>query len=299
MRNLPYTLMRWRFFPRQVFLLFFLFSSLFSMPCQAIEMVDQSANMFAFQQKLANKGNAQAQYKLGFMYETGQGVNPSREKALDWYARAAAKGNQAARNRMQYLQIRQQGYDPKRDAQWLAAVRNDAFANQVEAVFLLGQLYHEGLGVKKNLDKALALYYKLGSEGIPAVDREISLIEKEKQQAKRLHRNRLRAYRQKQPPAATAKTLARAATPVAKVAPEKAQRDTDKQAHAEKAVQATLQAKAQETAQATAQVRAEREKARRERYLAIMKKLAKEQEEIDRLQGWAEGKSVASIDDEI
>ena len=40
----------------------------------AEELINQSSNVFKFQQKLAENGNVQAQYKLALMYETGEGV---------------------------------------------------------------------------------------------------------------------------------------------------------------------------------------------------------------------------------
>ena len=46
--------------------------------------------------KAAKKGNAGAEYKLGWMYEQGKGVTPIYEMALRWYRKAAAHGNKDA-----------------------------------------------------------------------------------------------------------------------------------------------------------------------------------------------------------
>lgn len=47
---------------------------------------------FDIYQSLANAGNAEAQYCLGLMYETGKGVNIDIFEAVMWYRKAKAKG---------------------------------------------------------------------------------------------------------------------------------------------------------------------------------------------------------------
>jgi TPR repeat protein len=58
----------------------------------AEELIDHSSSIFKFQQSLAENGNVQAQYKLALMYEKGEGVEASFDKALHWYDRAAKSG---------------------------------------------------------------------------------------------------------------------------------------------------------------------------------------------------------------
>jgi len=45
---------------------------------------------------LADKGNAEAQYHLGYMFQTGAGVEPDKTKALYWYHQAAKNGHSKA-----------------------------------------------------------------------------------------------------------------------------------------------------------------------------------------------------------
>ncbi len=47
-------------------------------------------------QPLAAKGHANAQYKLGFMYEEGRGVPLNFIKAAKWYRKAAEQGHAVA-----------------------------------------------------------------------------------------------------------------------------------------------------------------------------------------------------------
>ena len=48
----------------------------------------------------ANKGNANAQYQLGRMYQLGQGVEQSNSVAKSWYQLAAAQGSNVAKAKL-------------------------------------------------------------------------------------------------------------------------------------------------------------------------------------------------------
>ena len=45
---------------------------------------------------LAERGDAVAQYRLGWMYESGKAVTPDEARAMSWYRKAADQGNAAA-----------------------------------------------------------------------------------------------------------------------------------------------------------------------------------------------------------
>ena len=45
---------------------------------------------------LAESGNKEAQYHLGYMYQTGIGVNQNSNQALHWYELAAKQGHNSA-----------------------------------------------------------------------------------------------------------------------------------------------------------------------------------------------------------
>ena len=49
---------------------------------------------------LAEKGDAVAQFILGFMYDEGQGVPQDYAEAAKWYRRAAIQGNKAAQHNL-------------------------------------------------------------------------------------------------------------------------------------------------------------------------------------------------------
>ena len=236
----------------------------------AADLIDQSANIFKFQQKLAQNGNVNAQYKLASMYETGEGVSKSLEKAKHWYSRAASAGSTPAEQRGQYLIIKQRGYDQNKDIDWLNSVLTDYKTRKPEAILLLGQMYSEGLGVSKDLDESLRLLRQVGILGTADVDDQIAAIEGKIESLKK------------------SKLVARAATLTA-VSKKSSNNDV-----------LTIQRQ-----QAKASTILDEESARllkaekRRRYEEVMRKLKHEQEQIDAQQAWSTGDALATVDDEI
>ncbi|MDH5784712.1 MAG: hypothetical protein OEZ16_03785 [Chromatiales bacterium] len=54
--------------------------------------IDLERPVFEFQSKLANQGNATAQYFLAQMYEEGRGTEANPELAKQWYEKAKLNG---------------------------------------------------------------------------------------------------------------------------------------------------------------------------------------------------------------
>lgn len=61
---------------------------------------DQWSNVFRFQQIMAERGNVEAQYLLGEMYEEGRGIPKDLTQAKIWYERSAAQGHSGAQQRL-------------------------------------------------------------------------------------------------------------------------------------------------------------------------------------------------------
>ncbi|WP_127476207.1 SEL1-like repeat protein [Sulfurivermis fontis] len=59
--------------------------------------------LFNYQQKMANIGNAEAQFNLAEMYAQGQGVQADPIQARHWYEAAAAQGYEPARRKLAAL----------------------------------------------------------------------------------------------------------------------------------------------------------------------------------------------------
>ena len=98
---------------------------------------------------LAEQGNADAQFKLGWMYELGEGVPQDIKEAINWYQLSAKQGNASAQLSLgtRYLTGVTVPQDFKAALKWnrLSAEQGNGFAQ-----FSLGGMYAHGQGVPKN-----------------------------------------------------------------------------------------------------------------------------------------------------
>ncbi len=154
-----------------------------------------SADVFKFQQKLAVIGDASAQYKLGIMYETGQGTDVDLNEALKWYEKSAAQDHKAALRRISYIHILSDGYKPALHEEWLKTLKKDAGNQDGEAMLLLGTMYKDGIAVKKNLQTAEKFFKQALIKNIPGAEDQLESIfvlkEEEKEKKYALKQKRL------------------------------------------------------------------------------------------------------------
>jgi len=139
---------------------------------------DTTASVLRFQTKMAERGVAESQYKLGFMHETGSGIEQSLSTALHWYKKASIQGYQPASNRIVYLQIKSTGIKQQHN-HWLSELKRSAQSGDKDALFLLGQMYAEGTGVNKSLTVSLKFLRKAERKNIPDTQPLIIRIERE------------------------------------------------------------------------------------------------------------------------
>ena len=155
-----------------VVLIFFLLSS-------SLAYAD---GLFDFQMKLAKKGNAEAEFKVGEMYETGFGVKKNMKEALVWTNKAAAQGHETAGFKLTYWNIRKNGLKGANKKKF-----NDlgakATAGNLQAMYYVGMMYSHGVGVEKNYDKALDWLNKATFGGVLAAEREAVRVRELKQNA--------------------------------------------------------------------------------------------------------------------
>ena len=94
-------------------------------------------------QPLADQGNPEALYLLGFAHESGQGVEASKEKALEFYRKAAAGKHKDAVYRLSFILLasaKEEERDQARQALETAAQDDPAVAARI-----LGEAYLRGL----------------------------------------------------------------------------------------------------------------------------------------------------------
>lgn len=80
----------------------------FLAPQPLVAADDMWDGVFTYQKKMADYGNAEAQYKLGEMYEEGHGTVQDFDSAAEWYRKAAAQGYAPASKKLEQLGLRKQ-----------------------------------------------------------------------------------------------------------------------------------------------------------------------------------------------
>ncbi len=117
----------------------------------------------------ARDGEATAQERLGWLYQTGRGVEQDLSEAVRWYALAAEQGQFDAQNNLGL--IYQFGFDehsPNIDeaARWFKSAADRGHSH---AMYNLGVLHRTGDGVPLNYDESSRLFRQSARQGfIPA-----------------------------------------------------------------------------------------------------------------------------------
>ena len=117
-----------------------------------------------FLTQAAEKGQAVAQYRLGTLYERGQGIAADGVKAVHWYGLAAAQGNRKAMHNLAVAYA--SGIGGKKNmaeaARWFAKAASLGLS---DSQFNLAVLYERGDGVPQSLVDAYKWYSIAGATG--------------------------------------------------------------------------------------------------------------------------------------
>jgi TPR repeat protein len=118
---------------------------------------------------LAESGNADALYLLGFAHETGQGADASRDKALEFYRKASAAKQKDAAYRLAFILLASEDEkerDKARETLETAAIDDVAVAGRI-----LGESYLRGrLSPAPDPDKAVFWWKRAGDAGdVPSI----------------------------------------------------------------------------------------------------------------------------------
>ena len=151
--------------------------------------------VFDFQMKLAQKGNAEAQFKVGEMYESGRGVEKNMIEAKRWINKAAAQGNQAAGYKLLYYDLQKNGVT-KDNKTKLGDLQDAARDGDGYAQYYVGLMHSRGVGLKKSSNSALDWLGKASLVGVTAAEAEIARVNEAKGarlRAKQDAENKLRA----------------------------------------------------------------------------------------------------------
>jgi len=239
----------------------------------SLPMLSQADGLFDFQMKLAEKGNAEAEFKVGEMYETGFGVNKDMKQAESWIKKAAEKGHETANFKLLYWDLEKNGVTKSNKAGF-ESLQAKAKEGNPQAEYYVGKMYARGVGVKKDPDQAITWLNKAAFVGVLEAEREMVVVREDKQ---RLIQEQKRAEEKRR-------------------AEQRAQQEREKQARLEEQrklqQQKELEAKAraeerarkqsQSKAEAEARMKAEKEAAERQQMLA-RKKAEEQQREAQKL----------------
>ena len=149
----------------------------------------QADMVFDFQMKLAKKGNSEAQYKVGEMYETGFGVEQDAEQAMEWVTKAANKGHETANFKLLYWDIEKNGMTNANKIN-LGSLKAKSKLGNPQASYYLGKMYARGVGFPRNSNSAVKLLNKAASVGIPEAETELAMV-RERQQSRLAAKRRI------------------------------------------------------------------------------------------------------------
>lgn len=112
----------------------------------------------------AQSGDADAQFALGTLYQTGHGVLQSDAEASAWFRRAAEQGSVPAQYNLGNAYKYGRGV-PVSDSEAFRWWRKAAEAGLAPAQFNIGTAYLFGRGVGQSTDQGLAWYRKAAANG--------------------------------------------------------------------------------------------------------------------------------------
>jgi hypothetical protein len=113
---------------------------------------------------LAERGDAEAQYRIGRMYEFGNGYPMDKAQGIAWVRKAAAQGHADAEQELGVVYATGDGV-PQDDVQAAAWFRKAADHGDATAQYNLGLLYAKGQGVAKDYAQSVDWWRKAASQG--------------------------------------------------------------------------------------------------------------------------------------
>jgi TPR repeat protein len=137
----------------------------FNIGYDAYERGDYSAAFRAWR-PLAEAGNAEAQFNLGYMYYYGEGVPVDDTQAARWYLQAAEQGHVTAQFNLGVMYAFGEGVaeDTAEAAYWY---RQAAEQDHTRAQYNLAYMYDEGIGMAIDDVQAVMWYRRAAEQGDP------------------------------------------------------------------------------------------------------------------------------------
>lgn len=135
------------------------------------------AEAFKWFKLAAENRNADAQFKLGMMYEEGRGVAQDYAEAVQWYQHAAAQGHATAQYKLGVMYEEGRGVDQNYDKA-LLFYRPAAAQGNADAWYKLGMMYEHGRGVRQNYEYAHNFYNYAATQGHEGASAKLNELKK-------------------------------------------------------------------------------------------------------------------------
>jgi TPR repeat protein len=130
---------------------------------------------FAETLKLAEQGDARAQYNMGWMYDNGTGVPENDKTAVMWYTKAAKQGVAWAQSNLGWMYYKGKGVpeNDKTAVMWYTKAAEQGIAR---AQANLASMYANGKGVPENDKTAVMWYAKAAKQGHAAAQHNLGVM---------------------------------------------------------------------------------------------------------------------------
>jgi V8-like Glu-specific endopeptidase len=124
---------------------------------------------------LAEKGDARAQFDIGFMHAYGWGFQRNPAEAITWYRKAADQGLPIAQHFLGLAYANAEGVRPDdaEAARWFARAAAQGFA---QAQYMRGLMALDGRGVPKDLVQGYAFIVMAGQGGVRSAARLVQAL---------------------------------------------------------------------------------------------------------------------------
>ena len=124
----------------------------------------------------SNYGHPKAMANLGNMYYNGLGTQQNLQEALRYFQKAAEKDNAAATNSLGVMYLKGEGGLPKNSNKALAYFQKSAFLGDITAYNNLGNMYFNGIGVNEDKAKAFEYYMKAAMQKNPEAMYKVAIM---------------------------------------------------------------------------------------------------------------------------
>jgi hypothetical protein len=123
----------------------------------------------------AKQGHASAQYKLGFMYEEGEGVRQDAAEAVKWYRKAADQGLRVAQFSLGRMYAYGKGVrqDAAEAVKWYRKAADQGYDH---AQYTLGLMYEAGKGTNQDSVEAVKWYRRAAEQDHAAAQLSLALM---------------------------------------------------------------------------------------------------------------------------